>query len=230
LLQVKVSDSGIGIALDKLEYVFDKFSQAEESTERRFGGTGLGLNITQKLVELMGGTIAVESELHKGSTFTVNLCFKACELEPLPETSNQVEKVERSSHRTSIKDATILVAEDHEFNQLFISRLLKHIGLNNFTLVANGQEAFEERKKGDYTLILMDCHMPTLDGYKATQLIREYEESSSTLTSIPIVAMTADATEGAREQCISAGMDQYISKPLNKEEFKNILERWLILE
>ncbi len=225
-----VKDSGIGIPQDKLETIFDKFTQAEESTERRFGGTGLGLNITKQLVELMGGEITVESAPNVGASFKVRIPFdKASNSELSKEISGNIKDKgvhKKIENRKSMKNIKVLIAEDHEFNQVFIVRLTKRLGVENMYLAQNGAEALDEYKKGGYDLVLMDCHMPEMNGYEATRAIRDYEFEQGITNRVPIVAMTADAMLGTKEACIESGMDEYVSKPIDELEFRNVLSYW----
>jgi PAS domain S-box-containing protein len=227
-----ITDTGIGIPEDKIEFIFDKFTQAEESTERRFGGTGLGLNITQHLVSLMGGDIKVESEHGKGSVFTVSLILKKTEM-PIQlekkELSVEGELQNSGNERKLIHEARILVAEDHELNQIFIMKLLKRVGFNNIDIVADGKKAFKAYQDNDYDFILMDCHMPEMNGYETTKAIRKEEDdqkSNKYGMRIPIVAVTADAMVGTKDICIEAGMDNYITKPIMEDEFRALMAEW----
>lgn len=227
-INFQVRDTGIGIPPEKQKIIFDKFTQADETTTRRFGGTGLGLAITRDLVELMGGEIGVESEVGYGSCFYFNIPF---------EISNSIDDVSQDAwkkhrkhevleNRVSADIVRILVAEDHLLNQEFIVRLLKKIGIKNFDLVENGALALEKLQQNQYDLVLMDCHMPEKNGYETTKHIRAEEELSG--EHIPIVALTADAMKGAQDRCLEVGMDDYVSKPIDKDEFLYVLEQWII--
>ncbi len=225
---MNIIDTGIGIDDDKIDHIFEKFTQAEESTERNFGGTGLGLNITKKLVNLMGGSISVESKIGKGSKFSFTLPFNLIELEAIEPDTENFDVTKRESNRIAFRDAKVLIAEDHEFNQIFAMKLLRQYGCNNYELVVNGSDAIEEFKSNEYDVILMDCHMPKINGYNATKKIREIEASNKNAKKTPIIAMTADAMRGTREACLEVGMDEYISKPIDIDLFKTVLERWFI--
>ena len=226
---IVISDTGIGISEEKQKTIFDKFTQAEKSTERIYGGTGLGLSITKKLVDLMMGAISVKSEVGVGTTFTVKLPFLKStkkEAQAYAESSLVLTDVKPQEGRIHISKARILLAEDHEFNQIFIKKILRRIGNVNYKLVSNGVEALDSFKKESFDLVMMDCHMPKMDGYKATKKIRQYEESIEKKGRTPIVAMTADVMLGTEEKCIEIGMDDYISKPINEVTFKEKMKRW----
>lgn len=227
LFHCDISDSGVGIPKEKHESIFEKFSQADVSTTRKFGGTGLGLAITKQLVELMGGRIWVDSEPGVGSTFSVEITF---------EVTDQVhaEEVRRKRMKSCgiipPDKVRILVAEDHPMNQLFIRKLLNSFGIATFDLAKNGVQALESVQNADtpYDIVLMDCHMPEMNGYDATEAIRKHEVESGHTSAI--IAMTADAMVGARERCIRAGMDEYISKPIDQDLLKQLLSQWIAFD
>ena len=224
-LRLSVADTGIGIAQEKLGKIFEKFVQADSSTTRKYGGSGLGLAITKQLVEAMNGTISVTSKEGVGSTFTA--------IVPFPTTADVID-----DHRTQqiqfacgvlpAWQARILVAEDHPLNQAFMKKLLPSIGITRFTIVENGKLALEAVGRNEADLVFMDCHMPEMNGYEATQAIREAE--TMTGYRIPIIAMTANALMGERERCIACGMDEYISKPVSKPLLMQILSNWIRFE
>lgn len=225
-LQCEIRDTGIGINKDKLDYIFEKFAQADESINRKFGGTGVGLTISKELAEMMGGKIAVSSIVDVGSIFVVTIPFEVAEsLEDKAAEDNQ--KIIYEEHRIPVEQARILVAEDYELNQIFIRKLLQRMKVPVFDLARNGVEAVSKYEEGWYDLILMDCHMPEKNGYQATREIRVYEQSRKK-NRIPIIAMTADAMAGAREKCIQSGMDEYVTKPVAEEKLNRTLSRWLI--
>ncbi len=218
-----VKDSGIGIPEDKLDSIFDKFTQADASTTRKFGGTGLGLAISRELAHLMQGTIRVESQVQRGSAFTFAIPLTLAEPNALPvNRPNQQQLVTKT---TALCNARILVADDHPINLLFIQKLLRKMGARHIDQAENGKEAFEAATSVAYDIIFMDCQMPEMDGYEATRAIRKAENSSNRHTTI--VAMTANAMVGDRETCLHAGMDDYISKPIEPAKLSAIFTRWL---
>ncbi len=223
-----VKDTGVGIAEDQLSHIFEKFTQADVSTTRKYGGTGLGLAITKELVEMMDGTIGVESEVGKGSTFWFKIPFDITDqVEERTRTNRLVKKsTQDSKTRLPFDKVRILIAEDHLLNQDFISRLLRRMGLKHIDIVGDGSLAVNAFEDKDYDLILMDCHMPEKNGYKATADIRKSKKKTG--KDIPIVALTADAMRGTREKCLKAGMNEYVSKPIDSDELKDVLEQWII--
>lgn len=230
MFRCAVSDTGIGIPKEKIGSIFEKFTQADVSTTRKYGGTGLGLTITRELVELMDGKIWVESELGVGSVFWIEIPFES--FEPTEDQKNQRET--KKLHETGVTapvvqkpvaDVRILVAEDHLMNQQFLRRLFKNLGIINYTIAENGQDALIELQSASYDLVLMDCHMPVKDGYQTTQEIRALEDP--VLRAIPIVAMTANAMREDEEKCLKVGMDAYISKPIMIDVFKRKLSVWV---
>jgi signal transduction histidine kinase/DNA-binding response OmpR family regulator len=230
ILNIDVIDTGIGIPEEKQDLIFEKFSQADASTTRRYGGTGLGLAITRHLVQLMDGKIGVQSGPGKGSRFWVSIPYEVTSLVPFEGKHNGVLRSDSNieSHRIIAADAKVLVAEDHPLNQKFIEKLLHNIGIHDLTLVEDGEDMLRVIKEKSFDLVLMDCHMPLINGYDATAMIRQ--EELSTGHHMPIVAMTANAMVGDREKCLEYGMDDYISKPINPDHLHFVLSRWLILQ
>lgn len=220
-----VSDTGIGIPADKLQIIFDKFAQADDSTTRRFGGTGLGLAITRQLVEMMGGTIDVRSEVGKGSEFSFAIPFRTSGERPvITRRINRPHGVDSglpNDQKIPVQDCKLLLAEDHLTNQSFMRKLLKRMGIGNFEIVGNGREALDALEQGSYDILITDCHMPEMSGYELARALREKENP------IPIIATTADAMRGTRERCLEAGMNDYITKPINPDELQIIFEQWL---
>ncbi|MCP4348844.1 MAG: response regulator [Desulfobacterales bacterium] len=222
LLLVKVSDTGIGISETDRKVIFDKFSQADVSTTRMFGGTGLGLAICKQLIEMMGGTIDVESMEGKGSTFLFRLHFQY----------NDIPESKESEPVTSLYDGVkkeqfnvrILLVEDSPMNQRVAVGILRKYGCV-VDIAENGEQGVKKYKEKSYDLIFMDAHMPLMDGFEATKAIRDYEAVNSQ-PGIPIVAMTALAMEGDRELCLEAGMDDYISKPIRSQAIFDMLLKY----
>ncbi len=216
-LLVKVADTGIGIP-DKLQSaIFNKFSQADESTTRKFGGSGLGLAICNQLVEMMGGTIGVESMPGKGSVFFFRLEFPYKEEVPANEPSEPETK-----ETIPYFCANVLLVEDNHMNQRVATGILDRYGCIA-DIAENGKEAVERFRDKLYDIIFMDAHMPYMDGFEATKEIRSLEEDGS---HTPIVAMTALVMEGDRERCIKIGMDDYISKPVRSKAILDILQKY----
>ncbi len=217
-----VSDTGIGIHEDEKKKLFQPFIQGSASTTRQYGGSGLGLIITKQLVELMGGSINVESELGKGSTFLFTSTFtKGAYHEDVisRQQSFCVPYVVRSSNIRF--DARILLAEDFRTNQKIALAILKKFGFMNVDIVENGNEVVNAAATGCYDLILMDVQMPLMDGRQATQKLRSMGNA------IPIIGLTAYAILGDKEKCLASGMDEYVSKPINRQELHSVLEKYL---
>ncbi len=217
-LHFKINDTGIGIATDMHESIFEAFTQAESSTTRRYGGTGLGLAICRDLVALMHGRIWVESRPDVGSTFHFTAAFGRTSGISIKPRSPRTEPVV-----TAHASMKVLVAEDGHVNQLVSSRMLEKRG-HIVTLASNGQEAIDFFKSEAFDAILMDVHMPGINGYEATAAIREIEQTTG--GHVPIIAMTANAMKGDRERCLAAGMDDYIAKPLRSAELFQIVEQF----
>lgn len=227
-VEFSVADTGIGIPKEKQHRIFGKFMQGDSSITRRFGGTGLGLHITKQLVEMMGGEIGFDSVEGVGSRFWFRIPFVISETRPIIDKGAfRREKVIRlpPENRKRSGDVMVLLAEDHLLNQAFMRRLLPRLGLEHFVVVENGRAVVGAIAERDYDLILMDCHMPVMSGYDATKEIRKRENENG--GHMPIVAMTADAMTGTRDRCLKAGMDDYISKPINADELRYILGRWI---
>lgn len=236
-IHFSVQDSGIGIEQSKVEHLFTPFSQADSSTTRLHGGTGLGLSISSKLVEKMGGTIAVESTASAGSNFHFELSFEKAPIEEPPiedvsikEVPYEIAPVEEYSPKTAksqiaksdIKEnIAVLLVEDNEVNQLLAKTLLRKNNME-FAIANNGSEALEVLEHQRFDVVLMDVQMPVMDGYEATRAIRERLK----MKELPIIAMTANAMDGDREQCLEAGMNDYITKPINSEQLFKAIHHW----
>ncbi len=222
-LHVEVEDTGIGIPKDKHRFIFEKFTQADSSTTRKFGGTGLGLAICKQFAEMMHGSIGVESAPGKGSRFWFTIRLKIASNPIAPSTTSK--KSAAITTRYNFKGIRVLIAEDNTINQEVILQMLKKLGCTA-TAVSNGLEALAILKTHAFDIILMDCQMPEMDGFEASQQIREFEHSGL-LPAIPIVAITANAMEGDRERCMEAGMSDYIAKPVYIEQLEAVLKRCL---
>jgi CheY-like chemotaxis protein len=208
-LELEVSDTGIGMSADYLARLGEAFSQADTSTKRQFGGTGLGLSICRKLIQLMGGSLTVESTPGRGSCFTVLLPFQLAAPVAAPKSPALPAAPDQRLGR-------VLVAEDNLVNQRVILALLKKFA-DHIDLAIDGNEAFEKFTQQDYDCILMDGHMPHLDGLGATHLIRCYELTHGKQRT-PIIAVTASAMATDREQFLAGGMDEYVTKPVRAAE------------
>ncbi|MBO7476818.1 MAG: response regulator [Salinivirgaceae bacterium] len=212
-----VHDTGIGIPKEKQELVFSSFSQASNDTTRKYGGTGLGLTISKQLAELQGGNISLNSEDGKGSTFSLDITYKHGKVAAAEQTANQTARhavINKTDHTPSI-----LLAEDNEINQLFVKTILKKDF--NLMVAPNGKVVIDLLNKEHFDLILMDLHMPEMDGYTATSVIRKMEDQEKRTT--PIIALTAAAIKGEKEKCIAAGMDDYISKPFETQDLIDMI-------
>ncbi|MCE3297133.1 MAG: hypothetical protein K0R65_2847 [Crocinitomicaceae bacterium] len=209
-LAFTVSDQGIGIDADKLPFIFDRFTQADFDTNRLYGGTGLGLNISKSLIEQQNGAISVESRKNEGTTFRFRIPFKKSEIQ---ETSESV-SVNKGNKTTAVSSLKILLVEDNMLNQKLALRVMKDFGYHLDTAV-NGREALEKLRDNTYDLILMDLQMPELDGYQTTQILRRDFKLTT-----PIIAMTAHSLAGERDKCLEAGMNDYISKPFKFDQLK----------
>jgi PAS domain S-box-containing protein len=226
MLRFSVIDSGIGIPAEKLDSIFESFSQADETTTRKYGGTGLGLTISKQLVELMGGKIGVESTEGSGSKFwfTVMLDKQSVE-ESFDRTTQASTRRQLPSDATARRDCRILLAEDDPVNQVVARSFLTQLGYT-VDIVENGRDALQLLAESDYHLVLMDCQMPEMDGMEATAIIRD-PGSAVRNHAVPIIAFTAYAQKGDRERCLAAGMDDYLTKPLDIDSLSIVLDKWL---
>ncbi len=216
-LVFRVIDTGEGIPPEKHKVIFEAFRQADGSTTRRFGGTGLGLAICQRLVALMQGEIALESELGRGSEFTIRIPFPVCGEEqapaPVKPTPGELGRLAAALvGRAEVKSLRVLVAEDNLINQKLVVRMLERQG-HEVEVATDGKQAYMLTGHKHFDLVLMDVQMPELDGLEATRLIRERE--ASTGGRVPILMLTANAMPGDREKCLEAGADAYLSKPVS---------------
>ncbi len=223
VLLFKVIDQGIGLTIEQQNSIFDEYSQADASTNRTHGGTGLGLSICQKISKIMGGEIGVTSVPESGSIFWFTAVFSE---QPANSVADNVDpKTNIPPIDYGPQKRLALIAEDNDVNQMIISSYLQKHGINSH-IANNGEIAVTKMLTGHYDIIFMDCQMPVLDGYQATLMIRNQEESSDDIK-IPIIAMTGNALSGDREKCLDAGMDGYLSKPINKTELAVLLEEFL---
>ena len=215
-LSFAVRDTGIGIPKEKQELIFSSFSQATSDTTRKYGGTGLGLTISKQLAKMQDGDILLTSEDGKGSTFDLRISYK--------HGTQKVENNDSASKDADIQFSpnytpNILLAEDNEINQLFVKTILKKDF--NLMIAPNGKVVIDLVNKENFDLILMDLHMPEMDGYTATSVIRKMDDQEK--RTIPIIALTAAAIKGEKEKCIGAGMDDYISKPFETQDLINMI-------
>ena len=234
-VRFEVSDTGMGVGPAEQERLFQPFSQVDNSSTRRHGGTGLGLGICKHLVELMGGTIGIESAAGRGSTFWFELPLQKGTPVPTPDIAERTPvptAASASAAASPPKPAPrrVLLAEDNEINQELAQEMIQFAGCT-CDCVVNGHEAVRAATGGGYDLMFMDCMMPGMDGYAATQSIRAEESRAAaagqTPRHLPIIAMTANALEGDREECLAAGMDDYLSKPLDPEKVALMIQKWL---
>ena len=212
-IRIAVRDTGPGIALDQQAKLFQRFVQADDSTTRRHGGTGLGLAICRELSERMGGTAGLSSEKGQGAEFWVEL--------PLPVATAPVHSLAAHQEMAPLTGLRVLVAEDNLVNQKVVGNWLRKFGCT-FEIVANGQLALDALRRADYDMVLMDCHMPVLDGYQALSEIRQ----SPDLAATPVVALTANAMAGERERGLALGFDEYLSKPVEPKLLWSALARY----
>ncbi|HIF00498.1 MAG TPA: response regulator [Planctomycetes bacterium] len=225
-LQFDIIDTGIGIAKEQMEMIFLAFTQADGAPTRKFGGTGIGLTISRRLVELLGGTISVSSTLGKGSTFSVSVSTGLLDdvrmingpVDPGAKTT-RTEAIDET--QVPLQHLRILFAEDGSDNQRLISFLLKKAGAV-VTLADNGQVAFDlatvaREENRPFDVIVMDMQMPVLDGYAATRQLRDAGYS------VPIIALTAHAMAGDRQKCLDAGCDDYLTKPIDRKKLIDVV-------
>ena len=220
-VRIAVADSGIGISDQDKEKLFKRFSQVDSSNTRKFGGTGLGLVITKQIVELMNGTIQVQSKEGIGSTFIIELPMEVVVKEEVAEemTDASIFSMESSSR------VHVLVAEDEPVNQQVIGKLLGMAGYS-YDIAGNGQAAVDLFKERHYDVGLFDVQMPVMDGLEATKLIREIEVQRGTGEHLPIIAVTARAMFGEKEKILEAKLDDYVAKPYVLEDIVAAINKY----
>ncbi len=218
IIEFTIEDSGIGIDNNKLDTIFESFSQADRTIASNYGGTGLGLTITKKLIELQGGEIMVKSKPGVGTEFTFTIGYDVV------DTSNyHSEKEARNFNNNNLEGLRVLVAEDNKINAIVLNKFLEKWNVK-MDLVLNGQEAIEKLELSTYDIILMDLHMPVMDGRAATSFIRK--NTLKSYHTIPIIALTADATSETQKSILDCGFNQYVSKPFNPEALYKVLENY----
>jgi signal transduction histidine kinase/CheY-like chemotaxis protein len=219
---IHVQDTGIGIAPDAQKKIFKAFQQADGSTTRSFGGTGLGLAVSSRLATLMGGAITLESKPGQGSTFSLHLALPEAKAQQEQKADGSVDDAVRSENDL-LAGLKLLMVEDNTVNAKLASRLLEKAGIQ-VVWAQNGQEGVNTYLQGGIDMVLMDIQMPVLDGFGATEAIRQAE--SLTGAHVPIIALTAHALEGYREKCLAAGMDDFLTKPLQPKVLRETLSLW----
>ncbi len=218
--RVEIHDTGIGIKPDALARLFKPFSQADASTTREYGGTGLGLSISKSLINAMGGQIGVIEKIPQGSIFWFEL---ELDIENAHKDMRSSSAKIESLASGALADFRILVAEDNSINAKVVSAMLSRMGYNSL-LVGNGAEALDALRTQPFDLVLMDCQMPEMDGYEATRKIRAADQSWN---KIPVIAQTANAMKDDLDLCMAAGMNDYITKPINYDVMQEVLQRWV---
>ncbi len=213
-VRFSVTDTGIGIPAEKLEAVFLAFEQVDTPDHRKAGGTGLGLSIASELTQLMGGTLAVESEIGKGARFFFDL--------PLPAADEVQGSQEIILPWPDTYRPSVMVVEDNRVSQIVATKLLQAMGCD-VVVAPNGQAAVERAQQGRFDVIFMDCDLPDIDGWEATRLIRAAGPDSH----VPIIALTASTLDEDIERCHEAGMNDHVSKPIRRSELKRALARWV---
>lgn len=217
-LKFCVTDTGIGISKEEKDILFKEYAQANSSTSRKYGGSGLGLAISKNLVKLMGGDIGVESEKGLGSTFWFTIIVK----EHISDQALILEEKDIQAQDYKTTDLKILLVEDNPNNQTLESKILNQLGYK-YDMAGNGMEAVDKFMKNAYDLILMDIQMPEMDGLEATEVIRKIEAESKPEKVVKIIAITAFASDYNKQECIEAGMDDFLVKPFKISELQSII-------
>ncbi|MBL3655695.1 PAS domain-containing hybrid sensor histidine kinase/response regulator [Fulvivirga sediminis] len=219
-ISFSISDTGVGISEEKVQNIFESFTQADESVTRRYGGTGLGLSIVKQLIELQNGTIDVTSEENKGTTFTFVIPYESGKIQDLVQPSSKV----KETPKYSFKGVKVLLVEDNDINRLYALNILKKWECE-VDGAENGYIALEKLRSNDYDLILMDIQMPIMDGYEATKNIRQSMPDSK--KEIPIIALTANAIKGDSERCLEVGMNDYLPKPFQPQDLYKSISKFI---
>ncbi len=222
-LHFSISDTGIGLSKAQIEGLFQVFSQADSSMTRRYGGSGLGLAISKRLVEAMGGAITVQSELGKGSVFSFDLQLPIGESSGSDKASTLPVQLDQLVIRNGIQDKQVLLVEDNPINQEIATEMLEYAGVA-VTVVSSGAEALKYLKGQSFDLVLMDIEMPDMDGYTTTKRLRVEAQKPQT----PVIALTAHVLREHRERALAAGMDDFLSKPIEPEQMYRCLHRWML--
>ena len=221
-VSLRISDSGIGIKHEQLNYIFESFSQASSDTTRKYGGTGLGLAITKKLVEIQGGNIYVTSQPNAGTTFSITIPYQVADEKQVQDTHHHTDAIIDPSHAFSGKK--VLIVEDNEVNQRVLQLNLQKFNID-VSIAGDGSAAVEWLSKNrDTDMVFMDLHMPVMDGLQATTCIRKDLKLTT-----PVVMLTAAAQKSEQQRCLDAGADAYITKPISQQELYNSLERYLLI-
>jgi CheY-like chemotaxis protein len=226
-VRFSVHDTGIGIAEDKIDSIFGAFTQVDGSSTRRHGGSGLGLTLVQELASLMGGHVRVESRLHEGSHFWVDLPLKPVAEPASPAQASQPCEPAPAAGAPGADEAdaplSVLLVEDDRVNQMLVEELLKMLGCE-VDVADDGDVGHRAAATRRYDIVFMDCHMPVMDGYEATRRIRDEESRAGTRTTI--VALTADSLPSDRARCIESGMDDFLTKPVSSAQLSATIQRW----
>jgi CheY-like chemotaxis protein/HPt (histidine-containing phosphotransfer) domain-containing protein len=212
---ISVKDTGIGMDEEFSAKLFQKFSQEEKSTTRKYGGTGLGMSISKQLVELMGGSITVKSKKGEGTEITLNIPFTIGAEKDLPAENRQ------TIDSSILKNKKVLLVEDNVMNRLVANTVLKQYGVI-ISEAHNGEEAVNAMRQSSFDIVLMDVQMPVMDGLTATRFIRKEVNQD-----IPIIALTANAIKGESDRCIEAGMNDFVSKPFEEEDLVYAMTKWI---
>ena len=232
-IQLTVTDTGIGIPDEVQDFIFENFSQADSSTSRKYGGTGLGLAISRNLIQMMGGSLTVSSQPGSGSRFQIDIWLPhaQCEIFMTQNTLNHspppTGRLPSVAGHDVIFHGHVLLAEDNETNLIVAQAWLEKAGLSVQT-AENGEQALRLIEQEHFDIVLMDCQMPVVDGFAATETLRQHE--AGTGRHLTVIAITANAMEGDKERCLAAGMDDYLAKPYSGQDLRNLLLRWLASE